>query len=162
MMIRCPFSGFLILLLHYCGLWNVLYVQYMRIEYWCFSCLILSKYVPNICQMAITVTSISDKDDVSCESSNSWYFRVSYLRSMHTSQEHSGLMGFKNFVQKFQDYFAAKVQKKSQPFSDTILTKALMKYERPKIKRCPPKNFLRKRLHFGGGISFHFQLFVFH
>ena len=106
--------------------------------------------------MAITVTSISDKDDVSCESSNSWYFRVSYLRSMHTSQEHSGLMGFKNFVQKFQDYFAAKVQKKSQPFSDTILTKALMKYERPKIKRCPPKNFLRKRLHFGGASLFIF------
>ena len=37
MMIRYPFSFFLILLL-----WNVLYVQYMHIEYWC---LILSKYV---------------------------------------------------------------------------------------------------------------------
>ena len=81
-------------------------VQYMHhIE-----CLILSKYVPNICQMAITVTSISDKDDVSCESSNSWYFRVSCLRSMHTSQQHSGLMEVKNFVQKSQNYFAAKVQ----------------------------------------------------
>ena len=63
-------------------------------------CLILSKYVPNICQMAITVTSISDKDDVSCESSNSWYFRVSYLRSMHTSQQHSGLIGVKSSLSK--------------------------------------------------------------
>ena len=78
----------------------------MNIDVWYYH----AKYVPNICQMAITVTSISDKDDVSCESSNSWYFRVSYLRSMHTSQEHSGLMGFKNFVHKFQDYFAAKIQ----------------------------------------------------
>ena len=105
-MIRFPFCVFLILLLQYCGTYFTSNICTLNIDVWYYH----AKYVPNICQMAITVTSISDKDDVSCESSNSWYFRVSYLRSMHTSQEHSGLMGFKNFVHKFQDYFAAKIQ----------------------------------------------------
>ena len=86
------------------------------IEYWC---LILSKYVPNICQMAITVTSISDKDDVSCESLNSWYFRVSYLRSMHTSQEHTGFIGFKYFVQIIWEFH--KILKKMSNFVLTLL-----------------------------------------